>query len=80
MREARGVIHPADRLGFVIALVIAALVMLAGVIGIVLLGRRRGAEAKSALTILGMVVLALLSLGGALTALVIGVVLISNNR
>ena len=39
-----------------------------------------GAEAKSALTILGMVVLALLSLGGALTALVIGIVLISNNR
>lgn len=61
-------------------MVIGFLVMAAGALGIVLLARRRGAEAKSALTILGMVVLALLSLGGALTALVIGIVLISNNR
>ncbi len=73
-------INPADRFGFVVALVIAVVVMLAGVLGIVLLGRRRGAEARSALTILGMVVLGLLTLGGALTAFVIGVVLLSNNR
>ncbi len=61
-------------------MVIGFLVMAAGALGIVLLARRRGAEAKSPLTIAGMAVLALLSLGGALTAFVIGIVLLSNNR
>lgn len=61
-------------------MVIGFLVMAAGALGIVLLARRRGAEAKSALTVAGMAVLALLSLGGALTAFVIGIVLLSNNR
>ncbi len=61
-------------------MVIAFLVMAAGVLGIVLLARRRGAEAKSALTLVAMAGLAILSLGGALTAFVIGIVLLSNNR
>ena len=73
-------INPADRFGFIIALVLAVVVLIAGVFGIVLLGRRRGAEARSALTILGMVALGLLTLGAAITALVLGAVLLSNNR
>lgn len=73
-------INPADRFGFIIALIIAIVVWIAGIFGIVLLGRRRGAEARSALTILGMVALGLLTLGSGITALVIGAVLLSNNR
>lgn len=61
-------------------MIVALVVMALGVLGIVLLARRRGAEAKSALTIVGMAGLALLTLGSALTALVIGIVLLSNNR
>lgn len=73
-------IAPDDRPAFVIALVVALVVLALAVVGIVLLGRKRGAEARSGLVIAGLAGLAILGLGGALTSLVIGLVLLSNNR
>jgi hypothetical protein len=73
-------ISPAERPGFVLVMIVAFVVMALGVLGIVLLGRRRGPAARTAPVIAGMVGLSLLTLGSALTAFVIGVVLLANNR